>query len=66
MNKPIRTVSIFCLLLFLALVAQRDLPAVLPRDALNDRVGNGRVATATFSRERGAILVGRDARSPRA
>ena len=31
MNKPIRVVSVFCLLLFLALLRQRDLPDVRPR-----------------------------------
>ena len=59
MNKPIRTVSIFCLLLFLALALNATYLQFFHADALNDRVGNGRVATATFSRERGAILAGR-------
>jgi peptidoglycan glycosyltransferase len=58
-NKPIRTVSIFCLLLFLALAVNATYLQYYHANALNDRVGNGRVATATFSRERGAILVGR-------
>src|SRR3954451_12526547 len=58
MNKPIRTVSIFCLLLFLALALNATYLQYYHANALNDRVGNGRVATATFSRERGAILVG--------
>ena len=61
MNKPIRTVSIFCLLLFLALALNATYLQYYHANALNDRVGNGRVATATFSRERGAILVGRTA-----
>src|SRR5262245_26753222 len=60
MNKPIRTVSIFCLLLFLALAVNATYLQYYHANALNDRVGNGRVATATFSRDRGAILVGRD------
>jgi peptidoglycan glycosyltransferase len=58
MNKPIRTVSIFCLLLFLALAVNATYLQYYHANALNDRPDNGRVATATFSRERGAILVG--------
>jgi peptidoglycan glycosyltransferase len=61
MNKPIRTVSIFCLLLFLALALNATYLQYYHANALNDRVGNGRVATATFSRERGAIMVGHTA-----
>src|SRR3954452_2771779 len=61
MNKPIRTVSIFCLLLFLALALNATYLQYYHANALNDRVGNGRVATATFARERGAIKVGRTA-----
>ncbi len=59
MNKPIRTVSIFCLLLFLALALNATYLQYYDANALNNRTGNGRVATATFSRDRGAILVGR-------
>lgn len=59
MNKPIRTVSIFCLLLFLALGLNATYLQYYHADALNNHVGNGRVATATFSRQRGAILAGR-------
>ncbi|MGC4109803.1 MAG: penicillin-binding protein 2 [Nocardioides sp.] len=58
MNKPIRTVSIFCLLLFLALAVNATYLQYYHASALNDRADNGRVATATFSRQRGAILVG--------
>jgi peptidoglycan glycosyltransferase len=58
MNKPIRTVAIFCLLLFLALALNATYLQYYHANALNDRVGNGRVATATFSRERGSIKVG--------
>src|SRR5262245_37894194 len=60
MNKPIRTVAIFCLLLFLALALNATYLQYYHANALNDRVGNGRVATATFSRERGSIKVGRN------
>src|SRR3954449_1893349 len=60
MNKPIRTVAIFCLLLFLALALNATYLQYYHANALNDRVGNGRVATATFSRERGSIKVGQN------
>jgi peptidoglycan glycosyltransferase len=62
-NKPIRTVSIFCLLLFLALAVNATYLQYYHADALNDRADNGRVATATFSRERGAILAGPNGRT---
>ena len=58
MNKPIRAVSIFCLLLFLALAVNATYLQYYHASALDDRADNGRVATATFSRERGAILAG--------
>jgi peptidoglycan glycosyltransferase len=58
MNKPIRTVSIFCLLLFLALALNATYLQYYHASALNDRIENGRVAAATFSRDRGAILAG--------
>ena len=58
MNKPIRTVSIFCLLLFLALMVNATYLQYYHANALNDRSDNGRVAAATFSRARGAILAG--------
>jgi peptidoglycan glycosyltransferase len=57
-NKPIRTVSIFCLLLFLALALNATYLQYYHASALNDRLSNGRVATATFSRARGAIVAG--------
>jgi peptidoglycan glycosyltransferase len=57
-NKPIRTVSIFCLLLFLALMVNATYLQYYHANALNDRSDNGRVAAATFSRARGAILAG--------
>jgi penicillin-binding protein A len=61
MNKPIRTVSIFCLLLFVALAVNATYLQYYHASALNDRADNGRVATATYSRERGAIMVGQTA-----
>ena len=44
MNKPIRTVSIFCLLLFLALALNATYLQYYHANALNDRLDNGRVA----------------------
>ena len=61
MNKPIRTISIFCLLLFLALMVNATYLQYCKAGALNDDPRNRRVIEASFSRERGAILVGRDA-----
>ena len=60
MNKPIRTISMFCLLLFLALMINATYLQYWKAGALNDDPRNRRVITAAFSRERGAILVGRD------
>jgi peptidoglycan glycosyltransferase len=57
-NKPIRTVSIFCLLLFLGLLLNATYLQYYRASALNDDPRNGRVVTATYDRERGAIFVG--------
>jgi peptidoglycan glycosyltransferase len=59
-NKPIRTISIFCLALFLALMANVTYLQYFRADALNDRADNRRVFDAAFSRERGSIIVGRE------
>lgn len=60
MNKPIRTVSIFCLLLFLALMVNASYVMYWKAGALNDDARNRRVVEAAYSQERGAILVGRN------
>ncbi|MGI8644762.1 MAG: peptidoglycan D,D-transpeptidase FtsI family protein [Nocardioides sp.] len=60
MNKPIRTISIFCLLLFLALMVNATYLQYVASGDLNDNPRNRRIIEAAFSRERGAILVGRD------
>ena len=60
MNKPIRTISIFCLLLFLALMINASYLQFWRADSLNSDSRNRRVIEAAYSRERGAILVGRD------
>jgi penicillin-binding protein A len=59
MNKPIRTISIFCLLLFLALMLNATYLQYWRAGALNEDPRNRRVLEAAFSSERGAILVGR-------
>ena len=61
MNKPIRVVSVFCLVLFLALLVNATYLMYVRADDLNADPRNRRIITATFSRERGAILVGKDA-----
>ncbi len=61
MNKPIRTMAIFCMVLFLALMLNATYLQYYKADALNNDPRNRRVIEAAFSRERGAILVGRDA-----
>lgn len=60
MNKPIRAVSIFCMFLFLALMANVTYVQFWRADDYNTDPKNGRVAAAAFSRERGLILVGED------
>ena len=59
MNKPIRTISIFCLLLFLALMLNATYLQYWRAGALNEDPLNRRVLEEAFSSERGAILVGR-------
>ncbi|WP_395690377.1 peptidoglycan D,D-transpeptidase FtsI family protein [Nocardioides sp.] len=60
MNKPIRTISIFCLLLFLALMINATYLQYWKAGKLGDDPRNRRVLVASYSRERGAILVGRN------
>ena len=60
MNKPIRTISIFCLLLFVALMLNATYLQYWKADAYDNDPRNRRVLEAAFSRERGAILVGRE------
>lgn len=58
MNKPIRAVSIFCMLLFLALMLNVTYVQFVRAGHLNNDPKNSRAAAAAFSRERGLILVG--------
>lgn len=61
MNKPIRAVSIFCMFLFLALMANVTYLQFFRSDDYNTDPRNARVAAAAFSRERGLIQVGDNA-----
>ncbi len=58
MNKPIRTLSIFCLLLFAALLLNSTYLQYVDAGDLNSRADNKRVRDAEFSRKRGAIVAG--------
>ncbi|HET7689084.1 MAG TPA: penicillin-binding protein 2 [Nocardioidaceae bacterium] len=57
MNRPIRTMSVFCALLFAALLVNATYLQYFKSESLNERADNRRVTDAEFSRERGAILV---------
>ena len=61
MNKPIRTVSIFCLVLILALMINATYLQFWKAGDLDKDPRNQRVAQAAYSSQRGAILVGRTA-----
>ncbi|MFN8192223.1 MAG: penicillin-binding protein 2 [Nocardioidaceae bacterium] len=61
MNKPIRTLSLFCLLLFLALMVNATYLQYFRAGALDQDPRNRRVVDAAFSRDRGAIMIGTDA-----
>lgn len=59
MNKPIRMISIFCLALFVLLLGNVTWLQVFEADELAESGYNQRVIADNFSRERGAILMGR-------
>jgi penicillin-binding protein A len=59
-NKPIRTMSIFCLLLFAALLLNSTYLQYVDAGHLDSRADNKRVRDAEFSRKRGAIVAGGD------
>jgi len=61
MNRPIRTLSIGCLILFVALLLNITYVQFVKADDYDDHAGNRRVIQATFSRQRGAILAGKQA-----
>lgn len=59
MNKPIRMIAIFCLGLFMLLLVNVTWLQVFKASELAANPRNTRVVDENFSRERGAILVGR-------
>lgn len=59
MNKPIRTISIFCLVLFLALMINATYLQYWKSGSLGDDPRNRREQVWSYSRERGAIVAGR-------
>ena len=61
MNRPIRTLSVFCFVLFLALMANATYLQFVKAKSLDDNPANRRVIQAAFSRQRGAILAGKTA-----
>jgi penicillin-binding protein A len=61
MNRPIRLLSIGCILLFMALLLNVNYVQFVNADNLANHSGNTRVQVAEFSRERGPILVADDA-----
>ncbi|QZY29181.1 peptidoglycan D,D-transpeptidase FtsI family protein [Nocardioides coralli] len=58
MNKPIRTIAVFCLLLFLALMLNATWVQYWRAGSLEDDPRNRRVQIAAFSSERGSIILG--------
>ncbi|MBF4163966.1 peptidoglycan D,D-transpeptidase FtsI family protein [Nocardioides acrostichi] len=60
MNKPIRTISLFCLVLFLALMANVTYLQYWKASSLDNDPRNRRAVDASFSQQRGAILVGQN------
>ena len=58
MNKPIRTIATFCLLLFLALMLNATYLQYWRASSLDENPLNRRVLEESFASERGAILVG--------
>jgi peptidoglycan glycosyltransferase len=58
MNKPIRTLSLFALVLFGLLLVNVNYVQAFRAGSLNDMAGNRRARDAECSRERGPILVG--------
>ncbi len=58
MNRPIRAMAIFCMVLFVALLLNSTYLQYVQAGDLNSRDDNKRVRDAEFSRKRGAILAG--------
>jgi peptidoglycan glycosyltransferase len=57
MNRPIRTMAIACMALFMALLLNTTYLQYVEAGDLNNRDDNKRVRDAEYSRKRGAILV---------
>ena len=57
MNRPIRTVAIGVMIMFVALLLNATYLQYVQAGDLNNRADNRRVRDAEFSRERGGILV---------
>jgi len=60
-NKPIRTIAIFCLLLFVALMLNATWLQYWKASDYDDNALNRRVIEDAYSQQRGAILVGDEA-----
>ena len=58
MNRPIRSVSVACLVMFIALLLNVNFVQFVQAESLNNKNGNRRVTNEEFSRDRGPILVG--------
>ena len=58
MNRPIRAMAIFCLLLFAALMLNATYVQYVEAGSLNQHSDNKRVRDAEFARKRGAIVAG--------
>ncbi|MEU4453977.1 penicillin-binding protein 2 [Nocardioides sp. NPDC023903] len=61
MNRPIRTLSVGCLILFVALMLNLTYVQFFKANWYNDRADNRRVTEEAYSRQRGDILVGKKA-----
>ena len=61
MNRPIRTLSVGCLILFMALMLNLTYVQFFKANWYNDRADNRRVTEEAYSRQRGDILVGKKA-----
>lgn len=61
MNRPIRTLSVGCLILFVALMLNLTYVQFFKASWYNDRADNRRVTQEAYSQQRGDILVGKKA-----
>ncbi|MEU6133435.1 penicillin-binding protein 2 [Nocardioides sp. NPDC047086] len=61
MNRPIRTLSVGCLILFVALMLNLTYVQFFKASWYNDRADNRRVTEEAYSQQRGDILVGKKA-----